>query len=384
MRSKGGARAGFKSNSPVAADGPASGEAPEKQAVQHTPSNRRSMTMLSTLKLPPLDGSDDGESPRAAARAERLRTVYTASHKGARLGGLTISMDQHHDTMYVFFNDKIGHIYQAPSPNDFTVDGDFARVYAKTSGRPNGMVAVRGGDGAVQLLVTDMLRKGILVVSENGFDVMVDRIPNATKPNRHRKFNGPNHVLPDSQGNVFFTDSGELRHCTAGRLSGSVFVATAPPPGSAPGAHPEVTPIIDGGLAYPSAMAWIGVGDLLICESFLNRILRAQLDRETGEWRVGIFARFQQRFGPTAIAVRRNTKRSGLRDRCDGDKFSVFVGHSALKAHNEEACVLRLTPKGDVAEQYDVPGSIYITSMVLRSPESLFLTSKERVLQLFV
>ena len=49
------------------------------------------------------------------------------------------------------------------------------------------------------------------------------------------------------------------------------------------GTPPTVRPIIDGGLAYPAAMAWLRTDDLLICESFLNRVLRATRDPATNE-----------------------------------------------------------------------------------------------------
>ena len=54
-----------------------------------------------------------------------------------------------------------------------------------------------------------------------------------------------------------------------------------PPLGA--GTPPTVRPIIGGGLAYPAAMAWLRTDDLLICESFLNRVLRATRDPATNE-----------------------------------------------------------------------------------------------------
>ena len=209
---------------------------------------------------------------------------------------------------------------------------------------------------------------------------------------RRRPFLGPSCVLPDAAGNVFFADAGDLSECTAGNLAGSVYVAEAPARGAPAGTPPTVRPIIDGGLAYPAAMAWLRTDDLLICESFLNRVLRATRDPATGEWGVRLFARFQQRFGPTAIAVRRNPRGSWVRERCDGDKFSVFVAHSALPSSKsgsssiseEEACVLRLTPKGAVAQEFALPGVRHVTSMALRSEDSVLLTARDQLLQLDV
>ena len=73
---------------------------------------------------------------------------------------------------------------------------------------------------------------------------------------------------------MFFADAGDLGECTAGNLAGSVYVAEAPHLGAPAGIPPTVRPIIDGGLAYPAAMAWLRTDDLLISESFLNRVLR--------------------------------------------------------------------------------------------------------------
>ena len=126
-----------------------------------------------------------------------------------------------------------------------------------------------------------------------------------------------------------------------------------------------------------------------------------------------LFARFQQRFGPTAIAVRRNPRGSWARERCGGDKFSVFVAHSALPnstsksssnissggsskskgkgksgggggGDDEEACVLRLTPKGVVAQEHALPGVRHVTSMALRSGDSMLLSARDQLLQLDV
>eukprot|EP00750_Incisomonas_marina_P008207 INCI15361.1.p1 GENE.INCI15361.1~~INCI15361.1.p1 ORF type:complete len:586 (+),score=84.71 INCI15361.1:233-1990(+) len=457
----------------------------------------RSLTLATSVRLPALSpfGVRVGEESSSHRPAEQPAVLFKAASPGhgkaARLGGLTIAhlVDGEAD---IFFNDRNGNLFQAPSDHARHFDADLMRTFAKTSGRPSGMAAVRGIDDQVRLLVADRLRKAIVVAGENTFDVMVDRVsvansgfgvskgsddaalpegggspraevlagpprgsrmrsprgsprgvgsprfrgagssssssapaknnsrrksksprhgaasaaPGSPRSPRRQPFLGPSCVLPDAQGNVYFTDCGNLREVAAGSLNGSVYVAEAPPEGSPAGTLPLVRPIIDSGLAFPSAMAWLRAGELLICESFLNRVLRATLDRATGRWRVQIFAQLHHRFGPTAIVVRCNPRHSALRTKCGGDKFSVFVAHSALRgssnnnsspdddedseeggegeAGGDDARIVRLTPKGAVAEEYALPGSVYVTSMALRSPESLVLTAGDRVLQLDV
>jgi hypothetical protein len=303
-----------------------------------------------------------------------------------------------------------------------------------TSGGAAAAAADGGGGGGggtrAQLVVAELIGNTVLAVADDkkkSFKVWVDRVsPAAVSPQgwgvSRRKFLGPSCLLPDKHGRLFFSDAGGLRDCSTGSLKGSVFVAEprgqggyspssadassddgggsggggggsgggAGGGGSSPSSRsgewrqqPVVTPIIDGGLAYPTGMAWLGKRDLLVCESFLNRVLRVTQDPRSLRWHVRIFAAFQQRFGPTAVVVRKNSKRTGMRQRAGGDRVSVFVAHSVLRATAaEEAMVLRLTPQGTVAEEYPLPGCTYVTSIALRSPDSLLLTCKNMVLQL--
>ena len=159
-------------------------------AVHHD----RSLTMAATLRLPTLD---DGAFLPRAAPSEQPLLLYTAP-KGSRLGGLAIAHeDEDGVTAAVFFNDKRnGNIYQAPSPHDRGLDTDLMRSFAKTSGRPNGMVAVRGVDDQIRVLVADRLRKAILVAGENTFDVMIDRRPATAAAISTAVLGGPRNAAP--------------------------------------------------------------------------------------------------------------------------------------------------------------------------------------------
>lgn len=283
------------------------------------------------------------------------------------------------------------------------------------------------------LFVADLMTKSIITIGDNGsFRVWADKInprrsgsrigssnlqniasrssdSHTTKSSRRTRFTGPCCLLPDDDGRIFFTDAGDLRNCKAGSLNGSVYVCEMLPAEQVTKPHraransnsssdsinsnssssnnerfrkPLVTAVVDGGLAFPTGLAWAGRDDLLVCESFLNRILRVKRDSTSGRWHTSIFATFDSRFGPTAIVARRNRKSTGQRKKMGGDKISLFVAHSALRNSGEQARILRLRPSGEVARIYELPGCEYINSMSFRSGNTLIFTESDKILQL--
>jgi gluconolactonase len=229
--------------------------------------------------------------------------------------------------------DRNGHL--------FVVDvatGDISRispdgrveVFLNTGGAPNGAKFHANGD----LYVADR-KLGIIAISPRGeVRVIADRY-------QEEKFYGPNDLVFDSQGNLYFTDpEGSSAEDPLGRLYRI-------------SSRGELA-CLASGLAFPNGLALSGDERyLFVAITRKNRILRYVLDPPP--FRSYIFSQLSGGWGPDGVAF----DRAG----------NLYV------AHYGGGDVLLLSPKGELLERIPVGGR-HPTNVAFGGPDRriLFVT----------
>lgn len=151
------------------------------------------------------------------------------------------------------------------------------KTFVNTGGVPNGAKFHANGD----LYVADR-NKGIIAVSPQGnLRVIVDNY-------QGRKFNGPNDLVFDSMGDLYFTDP---HGSSAENPFGCVYRLSA---------NGQIT-LLASGLPYPNGLVLSKDGkDLFVAITRKNRILRYLLDPPI---RSTIFSQLNGGWGPDGMAL---------------------------------------------------------------------------------
>ncbi|EKX52170.1 hypothetical protein GUITHDRAFT_102072 [Guillardia theta CCMP2712] len=109
-----------------------------------------------------------------------------------------------------------------------------------------------------------------------------------------QQFFGPNSLCFDSNGTLFFTDSGPMGDTSLSNPKGSVFCVSSE--------DQLLKPLAVNCLAHPSGIAVSPDGSCVyVAETMANRILRF-IRRPTGVYMCSVFHTFSGGFGPTSLA----------------------------------------------------------------------------------
>jgi gluconolactonase len=206
------------------------------------------------------------------------------------------------------------------------------RTFINTGGSPNGAKFHTSGD----LYVADR-KKGIIAICPNGkIRVIVDNY-------QGRKFNGPNDLIFDSRGNLYFTDP---HGSSAENPFGCVYRLSS---------NGEIT-CLASGLAFPNGVVLDRDEKFLfVADTRKNRILRYVLNPPVRSY---IFSQLCGGWGP------------------DGMAYDV-VGN-LYAAHYGGGAVLILNPKGELVERIPVGGG-HPTNVAFGGPDrrTLYVTEVE-------
>jgi gluconolactonase len=206
------------------------------------------------------------------------------------------------------------------------------KTFVNTGGAPNGAKFHLHGD----LYVADRMM-GIMAVSPQGeMRVIVDRY-------QGKRFNGPNDLLFDSRGNLYFTDPhGSSAENPIGRL----FRVSS---------QGKLDCLAEG-LAFPNGLALSPHEKyLFVADTRKNRILRYVLDPPVRSY---LFAQMNGGWGP------------------DGMAFDL--AGNLYVAHYGGGEVMVIDPKGELAERITV-GGLFPTNVAFGGPDrkTVYVTEVE-------
>jgi gluconolactonase len=223
-----------------------------------------------------------------------------------------------------------------------TIPGRFGLLYGKveiflnTGGVVNGAKFHPRGD----LYVADR-EKGIIAISPEGkIRIIVDKY-------QGKKLNGPNDLIFDYKGNLYFTDP---HGASAENPIGCVYRLST---------GGEIT-LIASGLAYPNGLVISPDGrDLLVAITRKNRVMRYLLDAEGRPVRNTIFSQLSGGWGGP-------------------DGMAMDVAGNLYIAHWWGGNVLILNPNGEIMERVPV-GGMLPTNLAFGGPDrkTLFVTEAE-------
>jgi gluconolactonase len=206
------------------------------------------------------------------------------------------------------------------------------RAFYNTGGSPNGAKFHANGD----LYVADRT-KGIIGITEEGnMRVIVDHY-------QGKRFNGPNDLIFDSRGNLYFTDP---HGSSAENPFGCVYRVSS---------GGEIV-CLASGLAFPNGVVLSRDEKyLFVADTRKNRILRYVLDPPVRSY---IFSQLSGGWGP------------------DGMAFDV-AGNLYI-AHYGGGDVIVLNPRGEILERIPV-GGLHPTNVAFGGPDrrTLFVTEVE-------
>ncbi len=206
------------------------------------------------------------------------------------------------------------------------------KIFINTGGGPNGAKFHANGD----LYVADR-RKGIISIAPDGkIQVIVDHC-------QGKKFYGPNDLIFDSRGNLYFTDP---HGSSAEDPFGCVYRFSS---------SGELT-CLASGLAFPNGIA-LSRDDkyLFVADTRKNRVLRYVLSPSVRSY---IFSQLSGGWGP------------------DGMAFDV--AGNLYVAHYGGGDVIILNPKGELVERVPVGGG-YPTNVAFGGPDrrTVYVTEVE-------
>lgn len=206
------------------------------------------------------------------------------------------------------------------------------KIFVNTGGAPNGAAFHPNGD----LYVADRA-KGIIGISPKGdIRVVVDNY-------RGKKLNGPNDLVFDTRGNLYFTDphgsSAEDPFGCVYRISSNGEMAC-----------------LASGLAFPNGLVLSLDGKyLFVAITRKNRILRYVFDPPVRSY---LFSQLSGGWGPDGIAF--------------------DVAGNLYVAHYGGGDVLIVNPKGEIMERVPI-GGLYPTNVAFGGPDNktLYVTEVE-------
>ncbi len=250
--------------------------------------------------------------------------------------------------------DRKGNLFvvniQTADISKISTDGKVEK-FVNTGGHPNGAKSHTNGN----LYVADR-EKGIIAISPDGvIRTIIDNY-------QGKKFNGPNDLMFDSKGNLYFTDP---HGSSPANPIGCIYKLSA---------EGEIT-LIASGLPYPNGLVVnplppgmvsptgslmsSGGRDLFVAITHKNRILRFTLDERGRPVRSTIFSQLSGGWaGP--------------------DGMAMDVAGNLYVAHYSAGDVLIINNKGEVIERVPVGGS-RPTNVAFGGPDRkiLFVTEAE-------
>merc|ERR1711988_953818 len=154
------------------------------------------------------------------------------------------------------------------------------------------------------MYVCDMAHGAIKCLREE------DEVCDFVKEYEGKQFVGPNSMVFDNQGNVYFTDSGPMGETSIANPRGSLFCVD--------GEQQMLRPLAYECLAHPCGLALSGDHQtLFVAETMHNRVLRFA-QSPPGSFHMSVFYQFSGRLGPTALTF-------------DSNSGNLYVGHSDFK-----------------------------------------------------
>jgi gluconolactonase len=204
------------------------------------------------------------------------------------------------------------------------------KTFANTGGAPNGAKFHVNGD----LFIADR-SKGIIAIAPTGeMRVIVDHY-------QGRKLNGPNDLIFDSNGNLYFTDP---HGSSAENPVGCVYCVSS---------GGEMT-CLASGLAFPNGLALSRDGKyLFVADTRKNRILRYVL---TPPVRSYLFSQLSGGWGPDGIAF--------------------DIAENLYVAQYGGGVVMILNPKGELVERITL-GGLFPTNVAFGGPDCRTLYATE-------
>jgi gluconolactonase len=206
------------------------------------------------------------------------------------------------------------------------------KTFVNTGGAPNGAKFHTNGD----LYIADR-KKGIVAVSPTGeIRVIVDHY-------QGQRFNGPNDLIFDSNGNLYFTDP---HGSSAENPNGRIYCVSS---------SGEMT-CLASGLAFPNGLALSPDEKyLFVADTRKNRILRYVLDPPVRSY---LFSQLSGGWGPDGIAF----------DMAENLYVAQYGG----------GAVIVLNRKGELVERIAV-GGLFPTNVAFGGPDgrTLYVTEVE-------
>jgi gluconolactonase len=206
------------------------------------------------------------------------------------------------------------------------------KTFVNTGGTPNGAKFHTNGD----LYIADR-KKGIVAVSPTGeMRVIVDHY-------QGQRFNGPNDLIFDSSGNLYFTDP---HGSSAENPHGRLYCVSS---------CGEMT-CLASGLAFPNGLALsLDEKYLFVADTRKNRILRYVLDPPVRSY---LFSQLSGGWGPDGIAL----------DTAENLYVAQYGG----------GVVIVLNPKGELIDRIAV-GGLFPTNVAFGGPDgrTLYMTEVE-------
>ncbi|KAL0486824.1 beta-lactamase domain-containing proteinonase [Acrasis kona] len=172
----------------------------------------------------------------------------------------------------------------SPETGDISVvEDDDVSVVGNTKGAPN-CVCFNADD---RMYVCDFARQAILTLDQN-----TGELTEEISEYENRQLRGPNQLVFDKNGVMFFTDSGHIGETSIQNPKGSVFCLNGD----------QIQPLAYECLAYPSGIALSPKEDIVyVAETMMNRVLRF-VQKPAGVYHCSVFHQFSGGLGPMALA----------------------------------------------------------------------------------